>query len=138
MHHEHQNPHGGIKWNKTALIEYYGGPPNNWTAKNIEFQVIFRYEHDQTNGIYDPDSIMHYSIEPELTINKCCGTKTNYDLSKGDKLAIQQLYKKFKPSRGKRIHSQKQQIECELCLYSVLKMNTCRLVLELLNQISHT
>ena len=101
MHHKHQNPHGGVKWNKTALIEYCGGPPNNWTAEKIEFQVIFRYKHDQTNGIYDPDSIMHYTIEPELTINKCCGTKTNYDLSWADKLAIQQLYKKFKLSRGK-------------------------------------
>ncbi len=101
LKHEHQNPYGGIKWNRTALKEYYRGPPNNWDDEKIESNVIQPAFINQTNGVYDPDSIMHYSIEPEWTMNKCCGTKENYDLSKGDKLAIQKLYEKFKASRGK-------------------------------------
>ena len=101
LKHEHQNPYGGIQWNRTALTEYYGRPPNNWDNERIEYNVIRPALRNETNGVYDPDSIMHYPIESELTMNKCCGTKTNYDLSKGDKLAIQKLYEKFKSSRGK-------------------------------------
>ncbi len=98
--HEHQNPFGGIKWNETALYEEYAGHPNYWTPEKTRFNVIRKYEKNQTNGVYDPDSIMHYTFKPGLTINKCCD-KINDDLSIGDKQIIQKLYKKFKPSRGK-------------------------------------
>ena len=90
-----------MKWNKTAVIKYYSGPPNNWSPEDIEHNVMFQYRNDQTNGIYDRNSIMHYEIEPELTINKCCGVKENYELSNGDKLVISKLYEKFKPDRDK-------------------------------------
>jgi hypothetical protein len=29
--HEHQNPSGGIQWNKPVVCRYYEGPPNNRT-----------------------------------------------------------------------------------------------------------
>ncbi|CAF1929705.1 unnamed protein product [Rotaria magnacalcarata] len=99
LDHEQQNPIGGIKWNETAVYERYGGSPSFWSPEKIKFNVIDMLNKDQTNGVYDPNSIMHYAIDADLTINKCCGTKQNNDLSTGDKHAIQKLYEKFKPSR---------------------------------------
>ncbi|CAF4012806.1 unnamed protein product [Rotaria sp. Silwood1] len=101
LDHEQQNPIGGIKLNETAVYKRYGGPPHYWSPDKIKLNVIDMFSKDQTNGVYDPNSIMHYAIDPELTINKCCGTKKNNDLSTGDKHAIQKLYEKFKPSTGK-------------------------------------
>ena len=101
LKHEHKNPYGGIKWNRTAVFEYYRGPPDSWDDKKIEHNILTPLRIHQTNGMYDPDSIMHYYIKPEFTMNRCCGTKYNYNLSKGDKITIQQLYGKFRLARGK-------------------------------------
>jgi hypothetical protein len=101
LNHEHQNPYGGIILNVTAVYEIYSRPPNSWDPEKTKFNVIDRFNVTQTNGVYDPDSIMHYEIEPRITMNQCCGRKRNYDLSEGDKRTIQKLYGNFKESRGK-------------------------------------
>ncbi len=65
--HEHQNPKAGIKWNEDAVYEYFGGPPNNWSRDKTYYNVIRKLEIEHVDGsIWDPDSIMHYSFDPEL------------------------------------------------------------------------
>jgi hypothetical protein len=36
LQHEHQNPSGGIQWNREAVIADLSGPPNNWKIEMIE------------------------------------------------------------------------------------------------------
>lgn len=92
--HEHSNPDGGIQWNKPAVYKYFGGPPNNWTKEDIDFNVLDKYSLDQINGTkFDPDSIMLYAFPPQLTLNHK-GTHENNHLSTLDKAFIKKMYPK--------------------------------------------
>ncbi len=90
--HEHQNPKGGIEWNKPAVYAYFSGPPNNWSKEEIDSNVISKYSVDQLNASkYDPDSIMLYQFDGSL-IKGGKPTKANKKLSSGDKRFIRQQY----------------------------------------------
>jgi hypothetical protein len=92
--HEHQNPKGGIKWNLPAVYAYFGGPPNNWSKQDTDFNVVQKYSLSQLNATkFDIHSIMLYSFPPELTIGGN-GTPENTDLSTGDKKFIRRMYPK--------------------------------------------
>lgn len=66
--HEHQNPQGGIKWNRDAVIRDLSGPPNNWDPATIEHNMFATYNQDQLNGTaLDKLSIMMYSIPARWT-----------------------------------------------------------------------
>jgi hypothetical protein len=68
--HEHQNPAGGILWDKAAVYEYYGGPPNNWSRADVDENIFATYDKDLTfHSQVDPDSIMMYPIPRSLTRN---------------------------------------------------------------------
>lgn len=90
--HEHQNPSGGIQWNLPAVYKYFGGPPNNWSKKDIETNVVGKYSVTQLNATkFDPDSIMLYQFDGAL-IKGGKPTKFNTRLSKGDKGFIRKQY----------------------------------------------
>jgi hypothetical protein len=83
--HEHQNPDGGIQWNRQAVIDDLTGPPNSWTIPQIEHNVLEKYTHDQINGTeFDPDSIMLYAFPASWTVGGE-GTDANEVLSDLDK-----------------------------------------------------
>ena len=66
--HEHQSPVGGIQWNKPAVYEYYGGPPNNWSNAEVDHNIFETYAEDITvHTQVDPASIMMYPIPRSLT-----------------------------------------------------------------------
>jgi hypothetical protein len=66
--HEHQNPEGEIPWNKEAVYEYYGGPPNNWSKEQVDVNLFQKYAHDEVRGTeFDDKSIMLYPIPNEFT-----------------------------------------------------------------------
>jgi serralysin len=69
--HEHQSPTAGIPWNKEKVYSYYRitqNPP--WSKEDVDSNVFMKYEVSSTNySQYDPTSIMHYSIPPELTLD---------------------------------------------------------------------
>lgn len=66
--HEHQNPFGGVKWNRTAVIKDLSGPPNNWDLPTIENNIFRTYSKDQLNGTeLDKFSIMMYRIPASWT-----------------------------------------------------------------------
>ena len=67
--HEHQNPKGGVNWNKVAVKHDLRGPPNYWNDVTIE-NNIFRFypEKDVIATKVDPQSIMMYPIPKSWTL----------------------------------------------------------------------
>ena len=82
--HEHQNPAGGIQWNRDLVIRDLSGPPNNWTVEQIEHNVLNKYSVDHVRGtVFDPKSIMLYFFPGSWTVNGQ-GTQANEVLSATD------------------------------------------------------
>lgn len=85
MPHEHQNPAGGIPWDRNAVYAYYGGPPNNWDKQTIDENIFAQYAETQTvHTELDRNSIMLYAIPNELTIGDWW-VGWNTELSEQDK-----------------------------------------------------
>jgi hypothetical protein len=90
--HEHNNPAGGIPWDKPAVYRYYQGPPNNWDKDKVDQNLFKKYEVSQTQFTdFDPKSIMIYAFPNELTIGDFV-IDWNTKLSEIDKTFIRQRY----------------------------------------------
>lgn len=90
--HEHQNPQGGIKWNKPAVKKDLSGPPNNWDDAKIQNNMFKFYpKTDVIASDVDPKSIMMYPIPKAWTLD---GTSAglNSVLSPTDKSLIRNVY----------------------------------------------
>jgi hypothetical protein len=90
--HEHQNPKGGIRWNKPAVIADLSGPPNKWDAATIE-NNMFRYypSGDVIATNVDPHSIMMYPIPSAWTIGGF-SAPLNGELSANDRALVKSVY----------------------------------------------
>lgn len=67
MPHEHQNPNSGIVWNEAAVIEYFTGPPNNWSEEQIRYNILRHLEPGEVEGSsWDPHSVMHYGFDASM------------------------------------------------------------------------
>lgn len=65
--HEHQNPNAGIVWNEQAVIDYFSGPPNNWSEGQIRHNIMRKIDPALVEGSsWDKDSIMHYQFRAGL------------------------------------------------------------------------
>ncbi|SFQ14391.1 pre-peptidase C-terminal domain-containing protein [Nitrosomonas cryotolerans] len=83
--HEHQNPVGGIQWNRENVIRDLSGPPNNWPLETIEHNIFRKYNVNQMNATaVDKLSIMMYTIPQHWTLDDF-HTESNNILSKIDK-----------------------------------------------------
>jgi hypothetical protein len=83
--HEHQNPIGGIKWNKPAVYADLAGPPNFWDKATTDHNMFGQYDKDQINGTkLDEQSIMLYEIPRSWTLDGF-SSKANEVLSEMDK-----------------------------------------------------
>ena len=92
--HEHQNPAGGIQWNREAVIRELSGWPNYWDEATIQFNVFDRYSTTQTQfTAFDPKSIMLYSFPRHWTLNNL-EFPENTELSQTDKDFIKARYPK--------------------------------------------
>ena len=68
--HEHQNPSGGLQWDREAVIADLSGAPNYWSVAEIEHNVLNKYSVDQILGTdFDSKSIMLYSFPASWTTN---------------------------------------------------------------------
>jgi hypothetical protein len=86
--HEHQNPVGGIQWNRENVINDLSGPPNNWSLEMIEHNIFEKYDVDQMNATtVDKKSIMMYAIPQHWTLDDFF-TEQNNVLSDIDKVFI--------------------------------------------------
>ena len=88
--HEHQNPKGGIVWNKPAVIRDLGGPPNNWSEATIENNMFHHYADVDATDV-DSTSIMMYPIPLAWTLNKF-SAGLNGELSPNDKVLVRAAY----------------------------------------------
>ena len=90
--HEHQNPQGGIKWNRDAVINDLSQPPNSWSAEQIEFNVLQAVDPADVNATaMDPKSIMMYPIPAAWTLDGF-SAGFNSDLSEKDRKFIRKQY----------------------------------------------
>ncbi len=65
--HEHQNPFSGIQWDRSAVYDYFSGPPNNWSHSKIDRNILDAVEESDVEGsVWDGDSIMHYEFHAQL------------------------------------------------------------------------
>lgn len=86
--HEHQNPVGGIKWNKPVVYNALGGSPNFWNKQTVDHNMFKTYERHLINGTeLDPKSIMLYSFPASWTLDGF-STSANEVLSEMDKAFI--------------------------------------------------
>jgi len=91
--HEHQNPAGGIPWNKDAVIKDLSGPPNNWSRDTIEFNMFQPYAKKEVNFTkLDPNSIMMYPI-PKTWTTTGFSVGLNSELSSADRAFIKAQYR---------------------------------------------
>lgn len=68
--HEHQNPAGGIQWNKPAVYKYFAGPPNKWSPEQVDQNLFKPYDESLTvHTKLDRDSIMMYPIPKAFTLD---------------------------------------------------------------------
>lgn len=90
--HEHQNPAGGIQWNKPQVYRDLSGPPNNWPRDVIDHNMFETYAARDTNFTNtDPQSIMMYPIPKSWTLNGF-SVGLNGTLSDTDKKFIRGQY----------------------------------------------
>ena len=90
--HEHQNPAGGINWDRAAVMRDLSGPPNNWSADTIELNMFQPHSEQETNFTkLDPDSIMMYPIPATWTIDGF-SIGLNSGLSEQDRAFIREQY----------------------------------------------
>lgn len=90
--HEHQNPDGGIHWNKPAVIHDLSGPPNNWSLPTIENNIFKRYEKKELDSTkLDSKSIMMYPIPKAWTLDQF-SAGLNGEISEVDKQLIREVY----------------------------------------------
>lgn len=90
--HEHQNPKGGLQWNRDQVIKDLSGPPNNWDLNTIEHNVLNSIPDNSVNGTtFDPHSIMLYFF-PDHWVKSGKGTKQNSSISQLDRDHIAKLY----------------------------------------------
>ena len=86
LHHEHQNPSGGVPWDKPKVYAYYREALDpSWDEATVDAKVIAPHERNRTNfTAFDPDSIMEYAIPEALTVGGF-HVEANAELSQADR-----------------------------------------------------
>lgn len=100
--HEHQSPFAGIVWDEDAVYANFSGPPNNWTKRSIEQNILKKLSTNQVKGSnWDPDSIMHYHFGAGLILQPeeyRGGIDPPGVLSPSDIAGVKEFYPVTKPS----------------------------------------
>lgn len=89
--HEHQSPGVRIPWDKPKVYAYYG-ETLGWPRAMVDEQVLFAHSPEGMRwSRFDPDSIMLYPVDDELTIGKW-SVAWNRTLSDTDRDFIRSQY----------------------------------------------
>lgn len=98
--HEHQNPLQNIQWDTEKVYTYYA-QSQGWSRSDVDQNLFRKYSSTQTQYCrYDPQSIMHYSVPKQLTLDGF-EVRWNYLLSLEDKAFINRMY----PFKGPRLNT---------------------------------
>jgi len=104
--HEHQSPTFTRKWDVAAVMKYFQGPPNFWSAQDIQVNVLGRYSPRGVSATrFDPKSIMLYAFDGALFADGLGPTNSNRALSSSDIQMIRAMYPSAarpRSSRGRR------------------------------------
>jgi len=91
--HEHQSPAGGgIKWDTEAVVAEMAAPPNLWTRKATEQNILSEWSRTAVAATpLDPASIMMYPIPASWTLD---GFSSGFNpaLTEEDKLLVRTAY----------------------------------------------
>jgi len=91
--HEHQSPKFDRKWNEKAVLKYFQGPPNFWSADEVRSNVLAKYSPKGISATeFDPKSIMLYSFDGKLFADNKGPTNSNKALSDRDITMIKSMY----------------------------------------------
>jgi hypothetical protein len=91
--HEHQSPTFSRKWDEKAVMKYFEGPPNYWSADEIRSNVLAKYSPKGISATqFDPKSIMLYSFDGVLFADGLGPTNNNTKLSPTDITMIKGMY----------------------------------------------
>ena len=91
--HEHESPKFTRKWNVPAVMKYFQGPPNYWSAADIKSNVLHKYSAKGISATqYDPNSIMLYAFDAALFSDGLGATNENTNVSTMDKQMIKKMY----------------------------------------------
>lgn len=67
--HEQQSPNSAIPWDVPAVYAYYARM--GWDKQKVDAHVLYRMGEEVCEaGAYDPASIMHYWVPPELVLDR--------------------------------------------------------------------
>ena len=103
LEHEHQNPFAGITWDTNAVRNYFQGPPNNWDAQTIEWNILRKISPGEVKGTnWDPNSVMEYAFGAGLIVEPAAyraGLQPKGGLSAADKTWIVESYPGTAPTR---------------------------------------
>lgn len=89
--HEHQNPRGGIRWDRPKVYRYFK-QTQGWDKAKVDHNIFREYSRDSVNASrFDKKSIMLYSFPKELTTDGS-STSWNTRLSDLDKRHAARLY----------------------------------------------
>lgn len=91
--HEHNHPELELRWKRDVVYADLGGPPNNWSREDIDFNVFSQYPLSRVVASDKPDlvSIMIYTIPSRWLSGQKAITPSDH-LSKDDITFIRQLY----------------------------------------------
>jgi len=91
--HEHESPKFTRKWNVPAVMKYFQGPPNYWSAADIKSNVLHKYSAKGISATqYDPNSIMLYAFDAALFSDGLGATNENTNVSTMAKQMIKKMY----------------------------------------------
>lgn len=91
--HEHQHPLHEIPWDEDAVYAYYTGPPNNWSRRKTDRNVLKPASVHLTQfTAFDPHSIMLYPVPKRHTLGDFEIPWRNRELSTSDKQFIAHVY----------------------------------------------
>ena len=92
MIHEHQREDEPMIWDKEAVYEALGSPPNKWSRDKVDQQIFKQYKMNTLNASqYDPHSVMEYIFPNNFFKKPPNLTNTKY-LSNLDIIWLQRMY----------------------------------------------
>jgi hypothetical protein len=91
--HEHQQPKFSRVWDVPKVMKYFSGPPNYWSAADIQSNVLQKYSPNGLSAtVFDPKSIMLYAFDGALFADGKGPTNENTNVSVLDAKKIKQMY----------------------------------------------
>lgn len=88
--HEHQHPDHSVQWDEKKV--HNESKKLGLSKEEADKEILTVLSRDTaTHSTYDPRSVLHYKVEPWLTLDGC-GVDFNEEISEGDKKFLASLY----------------------------------------------